>query len=93
MAPPGPSNHLAGYKKEDPLYEDVPMNEEKEDEGEGGASPRPPPKPPDDSKDSSIETDRDIILWRVRELTQTATGQMLMVAAYSKLPSRDPEAP
>ena len=23
-------------KKEDPLYEDVPMNEEKEDEGEGG---------------------------------------------------------
>ncbi|XDB57088.1 hypothetical protein AB1E18_010542 [Capra hircus] len=34
-----------------------------------------------------------IILRRVRELTQTATGQMLMVAAYSKLPSRDPEAP
>ena len=34
-----------------------------------------------------------IILQRVRELTQTATGQMLMVAAYSKLPSRDPEAP
>ena len=40
-------------KKKDPLYEDVPMSEEKEDEGEGGASPRPPPKPPDDSKDSS----------------------------------------
>ena len=34
-----------------------------------------------------------IILQRVRDLTQTATGRMLMVAAYSKLPSRDPEAP
>ena len=47
-------------KKEDPLYEDVPMSEEKEDEGEKGASPQPPPKPPDGSKDSSIETDRDV---------------------------------
>ena len=27
---------------------------------EEGASPQPPPKPPDDSKDSSIETDRDV---------------------------------
>ena len=34
-----------------------------------------------------------ILLRRVRELTQTATGQMLVVATYSKLPSRDPEAP
>ena len=34
-----------------------------------------------------------IILQRVRDLNQTATGRMLMVAAYSKLPSRDPEAP
>ena len=34
-----------------------------------------------------------IILQRVRDLTQTATGRMLMVATYSKLPSRDPEAP
>ncbi|XP_017894375.1 PREDICTED: uncharacterized protein LOC102171392 [Capra hircus] len=34
-----------------------------------------------------------IMLRRVRELTQTATGQMLMVAAYSRLPSRDPEGP
>ena len=33
------------------------------------------------------------MLQRVRELTQTATRQMLMVAAYSKLPSRDPKAP
>ena len=47
-------------KKEDPLYEDVPMSEEKEDEGEKGASPQPPPKPPDDSKDSSTEPDRDV---------------------------------
>ena len=47
-------------KKKDPLYEDVPMSEEKEDEGERGASSRPPLKPPDDSKDSSIETDRDV---------------------------------
>ena len=47
-------------KKEDPLYEDVPMSEEKEDEGERGASSRPPLKPPDDSKDSSTESDRDV---------------------------------
>ena len=47
-------------KKEDPLYEDVPMSEEKEDKGERGASSRPPLKPPDDSKDSSTESDRDV---------------------------------
>ena len=47
-------------KKEDPLYEDVPMSEEKEGECEWGASPRPPPKPPDGSTDSSTETDRDV---------------------------------
>ena len=34
-----------------------------------------------------------IILQRVRDLTQMATGRMVMVAAYSKLLSRDPEAP
>ena len=34
-----------------------------------------------------------IILRRVRDLTQMATGQMLMVATYSKLLSRDPDAP
>ena len=27
---------------------------------EEGASPRPPPKPPDDNKDSSTESDRDV---------------------------------
>ena len=47
-------------KKADPLYEDVPVSEEKEDEGERGASSRPPLKPPDDSKDSSTESDRDV---------------------------------
>ena len=47
-------------KKDDPLYEDVPMSEEKEGECEWGASPRPPPKPPDGSTDSSTETDRDV---------------------------------
>ena len=47
-------------KKADPLYEDVPVSEEKEGECEWGASPRPPPKPPDDSTDSSTETDRDV---------------------------------
>ena len=47
-------------KKEDPLYEDVPMSEEKEDEGERGASSLPPLKPADDSKDSSTEPDRDV---------------------------------
>ena len=46
--------------KDDSLCEDVPVSEEKEGKCEEGASPRPPPKPPDDNKDSSTESDRDM---------------------------------
>ena len=82
-------------KKEDPLYEDVPVREEKEDEGEGGASSRPLPKPPDDSKDSSIETDRDVSSGEDSDSVEAMTTAFWKVLSNKKRTSKavNPSAP
>ena len=82
-------------KKEDPLYEDVPVREEKEDEGEGGASSRPLPKPPDDSKDSSIETDRDVSSGEDSDSVDAMTTSFRKILSNKKRTSKavNPSAP
>ena len=82
-------------KKADPLYEDVPVSEEKEGECEWGASPRPLPKPPGDSKNSSTESDRDVSSGEDSDSVEAMTAAFRKVLSNKKQTSKavNPSAP
>ena len=55
---------------------------------EEGASPRPPPKPPDDSKNSSTESDRDVSSGEDSDSVEAMTAAFWKVLLNKKQTSK-----
>ena len=62
---------------------------------EEGASPRPPPKPPDDSKNSSTESDRDVSAGEDSDSVEAMTAAFWKLLLNRKRTSKavNPSAP